>query len=307
MTGYIYIITNTVNNKQYIGQTIRTIAIRFNGHISAAKNHLDETYLHRAMNKYGFDNFTVQEVVCVHKNSSEELQLELNHLEKYYIEFYNTLSPNGYNLTKGGFEGSESGKKKVDEYDLNGVFIKTHDSLIDAARSVNTQVSHSIIACCDGKSKYAFQKIWRYHGESLEQYELPNKKIAERINRKAPIDQYSKTGVYIQSFDSIVDALDFLEIKDSNHISECCKGKIHTAHGFVWRYKDDPFDIYNKTDKRFIGCKKYDINNNLLDTYSSIQDACISINKPVKNATSNISACCNRKKKTAYGFKWSYA
>ena len=47
--GYIYIITNNVNDKVYVGQTYRSIKERFSEHLRSN----DDCYLHRAMRKYG--------------------------------------------------------------------------------------------------------------------------------------------------------------------------------------------------------------------------------------------------------------
>ena len=60
MKGYIYIITNLITNKQYVGQTINTIQERFRAHISDAKNKTDNMYIHKSMNKYGIENFKVE-------------------------------------------------------------------------------------------------------------------------------------------------------------------------------------------------------------------------------------------------------
>lgn len=307
MKGYIYIITNLKNNMQYVGQTMKTIQQRFSGHKTSAKNGLDNMYLHRAMNKYGIENFNVKEITSVDCETQEELSSKLNSLEIYYIEKFNTLVPNGYNLTKGGTEGAESYKVKVDEYDLIGNYIQTHDSLIEAARYINIEHSDSIIKCCNGESKFAYQRVWRYYGEPFDKFEAPDLKFAKRDYKLAPIDQYKKNGTFIKSFNSIVEAYISLGVdKTSSHISECCDGKLCTAYGYVWRYKGEPFDKYQTKDNRFVGCEKYDLNDNLLGSYSSIQDACYSIGKEQKTATPNIIGCCAGRKKTAYGYKWKY-
>ena len=57
--GYIYKITNTINNKIYIGQTSKTIEERFKAHISKAKQHINR-YLYDAMNHYGYENFIIE-------------------------------------------------------------------------------------------------------------------------------------------------------------------------------------------------------------------------------------------------------
>ena len=52
--GYIYLITNKINNKKYIGQTTRTIKIRISDHFS----NLYKNYaITNAIKKYGKENF----------------------------------------------------------------------------------------------------------------------------------------------------------------------------------------------------------------------------------------------------------
>ena len=307
MIGYIYIITNLTNNMQYVGQTIHTIQQRFSGHKSSAKCKDDNTYLHKAMNKYGVENFEIKEITSVEMGTLEELLEELNFLEIYYIAEYNTLSPNGYNLTKGGSEGAEWIKVKVDEYDLYGKFIQTHESLINAARNAGATTSSAIRKCCEGKSKFAFQRIWRYHGDPLDKYELPDIEIASREYKLAPVDKYSTKGEFICSYDSMVDAnLDLGIDSASSHIAECCKGKLYTAYDYVWRYKDEAFDKYPVKQKRFTKCVKCDLNDNPLEVFDCIRDACISIGKDPKKDNSHITSCCKGKRKTAYGYKWKY-
>ena len=57
--GYIYKITNLINNKLYIGQTKKTIEERFKAHIKVARQHKNR-YLYDAMNKYGYENFKIE-------------------------------------------------------------------------------------------------------------------------------------------------------------------------------------------------------------------------------------------------------
>lgn len=49
------------------------------------------------------------------------------------------------------------------------------------------------------------------------------------------VNQYDKEGNYIKTWKSIKEAQDFFKI---GHISECCRGKVKTAGGFIWQYKD---------------------------------------------------------------------
>lgn len=109
--GYIYEITNKVNNKVYIGQTVQTVARRWQGHRYDALRG-STMAIHKAMKKYGLENFFI-EVMC--EASSKD---ELNRLEQTYISGFNTLSPNGYNLRSGGqsdYEYSEEARKRLSE------------------------------------------------------------------------------------------------------------------------------------------------------------------------------------------------
>lgn len=90
MYGYVYKFTNRVNGKVYVGKH------------KYDKPELDKNYLtsgvliKKSINKYGLDNFN-QEIICI----CESLE-ELNEKEIFYINHFNCMSPNGYNLTKGG-------------------------------------------------------------------------------------------------------------------------------------------------------------------------------------------------------------
>ena len=86
--GYIYVITNKLNNKKYVGQKLGSFNERYWGSGSYIKN---------AIKHYGIKNFN-REIVCWCDSRDELCDKEL-----YYIEYYNTLAPNGYNLTLNTF------------------------------------------------------------------------------------------------------------------------------------------------------------------------------------------------------------
>ena len=88
--GIIYIITNKVNSKVYIGQTRKALSERMRHHFSKYETC---TKLKKAIEQYGKDNFiyNVLELVSYSK---------LNDREAFYIERYNSIE-NGYNIKKG--------------------------------------------------------------------------------------------------------------------------------------------------------------------------------------------------------------
>ena len=88
----IYLITNNINGKKYVGQSIDSKR-RFCQHKAMAGKD-KHSLLHMAMQKYGLENFSLSIL--------EERCKNYNEREKYWIEYYNTLEPNGYNLLPGG-------------------------------------------------------------------------------------------------------------------------------------------------------------------------------------------------------------
>lgn len=97
MTGYIYLIQNSITGAGYVGQTITSVAKRFSQHKIDARSEKD-FHLYRAMRKYGVENFTVTAIA-----SCEDGDF-LNELERHYIKFFGTFSSDGhgYNATLGG-------------------------------------------------------------------------------------------------------------------------------------------------------------------------------------------------------------
>lgn len=112
ITGCIYMYTNKLNNKKYIGQTICKLNKRHHEHL-----YRDDSYIDRALRKYGEENFILE---VIEDNIPKKM---LNDKERYYIEKYDTYN-NGYNLTLGG-----GGSPRIDADTINKV--------IDAIRSTN--------------------------------------------------------------------------------------------------------------------------------------------------------------------------
>lgn len=84
--GYIYCITNKVNGKKYIGQTTATIKKRMSQHFSKSKQRKYAIYL--AIQKYGKENFIIEEIEKIESYNKEELIELLNDKEIYYIKKY---------------------------------------------------------------------------------------------------------------------------------------------------------------------------------------------------------------------------
>lgn len=123
----IYLISNSINNKQYVGLTRQTLEKRFQQHSQFKRNYVSA--MQSAMKKYDPSNFTIELIA-----ECESLE-EAGKLERLGIAYYNTLAPLGYNIRKGGQSGNftEETKKKISASkkgkqlgDKNPMFGKTH-------------------------------------------------------------------------------------------------------------------------------------------------------------------------------------
>jgi len=170
---YVYKITNLINNKIYIGITSRDPKIRFNEHFSNKKE-----LLYKAKEKYGKENFSLE---IIENNLPKK---EIGIKEKYYINFYNSLAPNGYNLSTAGFSDkgiSEEGKLKLKKANLGINNPKCHKIILmidissmkilkkkfgstrEAARFLGNENKYRAIAyCLSGKSRTSQGYIWKY-------------------------------------------------------------------------------------------------------------------------------------------------
>ena len=100
--GFIYRILNTVNNHAYIGQTCQNDPNkRWKEHVRSIKYGNGCPVLSSAMIKYGIEKFTFEVLLTCSDD-------EICKYEKEYIKQYNTMVPNGYNVTGGG-----QGKKMI--------------------------------------------------------------------------------------------------------------------------------------------------------------------------------------------------
>ncbi len=95
--GMIYLVTNEINDKVYIGQTVQKLSSRVTQH----KTKFTNSPFSRAIQKYGFECFNFTVIATVYS------QEELDRSEIDLISKYGSMLPNGYNIQTGGNSSSE--------------------------------------------------------------------------------------------------------------------------------------------------------------------------------------------------------
>lgn len=153
MLKSIYKITNTINQKVYIGQSIHPIQ-RFSEH---CYNNTD-SLIHRAIKKYGKENFQFEIIEPDIENYNER--------EKYWINYYNCISPNGYNLSHGGDEPPIISKEKnhFSTHSIEDVAL-VKKLLKDSDLSVEEIAAETGYSDSSGVYRINAGIIWREEGE----------------------------------------------------------------------------------------------------------------------------------------------
>lgn len=304
--GYIYKISNDVNNKVYIGLTTRSLEQRWKEHTIYNIN--DDSLIHRAMRKYGVEHFFIELIEECENNMLQEK-------EKYWIKYYNSYQC-GYNMTLGGENISENFKIPFYKYSLSGMFLKEYNSITEAAKELNIDSVTNLCYCASGKIQTSYGYRWSYE----------KKEYLEPLNSGATILPYcsfvfyDKTNKILYGPCKLQDAVTFLEIKSISSITNVLQKTTRRVKGYIIKdidwclntitfIQDSEKNSFNSSRKHSGGEKlkkgvaQIDENNNILKIYDSITEAENCLNGNYKG---HISQVCKGKRKSAYGYKWKY-
>lgn len=299
---YIFYITvNSINGKFYFG-VHRTNPQVFDGYIGCGIARQSQATLdiafHRAVKKYGYDNFK-RTTIKVFDTKEEAYEFE-----KLIVTPTLLKSKQCYNTTIGGIGGgNEIQKKTVYQFDLNGNFIRSYKSARDAAMAVSPDnqdtIRASIKNCCLGTSYSSCGFFWSYYKEFIKKEDYQN-----NINRrKNKIAQYTLSGKFLRYYDNITEARNATGLRNlySSIRGGCSIG------GFQWRYyTGDDSDIppFKSTVTMYRTKPIICTDSNGIETeYASIKK-CIEINpefssKGIKNVIRGIN-----KTHKGYKFRW---
>lgn len=211
---YIYKITNKVNGKIYIGKTIYSIQKRWEEHINdSIKERCKDRPLYRAFNKYGINNFFIEEI----EECDEKI---LNDRESFWIEFYGSFHK-GYNATKGG-----DGKSYID-YDLVVALYREVQNANEVARRMNI--------CSDSVREILKAK----------NIKIISSQEVMKAHFSKPIQAFDLEDNFLYLFNSATEAANFLfqnniasgPIKGiASRVGQVANGKRKTAYKMKWKW-----------------------------------------------------------------------
>ena len=213
--AYIYVVTNILNGKKYVGKTNHTVAKRWNEHCSDyLKERCENRPLYRSMKKYGIENFKVEILEkCTNDVSAEREIYWINKLDTY---------KHGYNATVGG-DGTRyvNYEKIVELYEIYG-------QINTVAKAMN---------CSKDTVTVALQDAGIEIKSSYEIIRDKNKKLTEVFDKT--------TGELIKTFETITDTAKWLVSENyakgnnqhsiTQKIVQVSRGIRKSAYGFTYK------------------------------------------------------------------------
>lgn len=178
-------------------------------HIYHSYKNLDKTIFHSAIRKYGEDAF---EISIIEEVQDRNL---LDEKEVYYISLYNTLAPNGYNLTPGGNGVRKYNYQEVYDLWLKGYSTKKICEKFSARRETIINILKNLPA---------------YSSEESFQRGLKVREVGRKIR------QYTKDNIFIKEYPSVRAAALSIGVSDSAISSSIKRNGF--CRGYKWQYVD---------------------------------------------------------------------
>lgn len=284
----LYCHTNKINNKKYIGITNQKPSRRWG---KDGYGYHVQLKFYRAIQKYGWNNFK-HEILFENLSSEEAEKLEIEMIAKY-----DTTNNNfGYNVSIGGGI-TLANRRQIKQFSVDGKLLNVFESMLYIEKTYGYLTS-SICQVCNGNKISAYGYIWRYIEDDFDLYST------ELLNQEKPVNQYSMSGKYLHTYDSITDARNTTNIAK---IGEVCNKKRSSAGGYIWRFTNEcdgttDISVDTKTIKNKRVCQIDVINNNIVGIYDSMLMAEKMTSVPKKQ----ISKCCNHLKENHDGFRWEF-
>ena len=277
--GQIYIITNSVNGKVYIGKTPAGIQTRWERHIAdSIKPRKYKSLLYEAMNKYGIDKFHITQI----EECSND---KLDEREQYWIRQYNSYG-SGYNLTIGG-----DGHNVISDDEIKNI--------LDLWEKGYTQREISEIV---NRNHKAIKRIIYNSGVTRNEV-IRRQTLKLRPSRTSPIYAYDIDGIFLKQYGSMAEASEELSVP-IGYIYDIFRGRRKAIKGMTFRRdKTDKIAPVVYAVKPKVQVYQYSMDGDFIRGYETTASASKSVGL---NDTRGIRNSCNSCKTTSGGYQWRW-
>lgn len=251
----IYKITNLINGQAYIGQT-NSIERRFKEHLTKSILLID-----KAIQEYGSNNFKFEII--------EECTInDLNNREKYWIKYFNTITPFGYNQDEGGHSSNFSFNYSTEEEIQNIIKDIKYSNLTftEIANKYNKNVSN-ISRINNGKIHIQENEI--YPLRKKQNYPQIKNSIYANINSKiCPICGNKKSYQAKICFKCLIFSNRKVDRPNREELKQMIREMTFTAIGEKYGVNDNTIRKWCKAEE--LPFRKIDINKYSIEEWEQI-------------------------------------
>ena len=297
MKYIVYITINLCNGKFYIG-VHRTNPNTFDGYIGCgiyrASQATKDYVLHKAVRKYGYENFK-RTIIKIFPDN-EEGRKQAFELEAILVNETLLKSKSTYNTALGGRE-TENLMKTVYMFDLNGNYLRSFKSAREAAAYIQPDNQDNARAAiknnCLGTTSSSYGYFWSY----TKEFTYKNERVKE-------VAQYTINGKFLRTFKSITEAEVALSLND---IAQAIYKK-GSAGGYQWRYfegdtSDIPTLVNVKTKNLFLPIIMFDKSGKIIKKFDCVKQC---VNEYPELSASQINRVLNKTIKSHKGYTFKY-
>ena len=242
----IYTITNKINGKKYVGRTTRSINVRMDNH-RAAYNRGVQFKLYDAVREAGgWEHFEVEVI-----DSSAKTEEELNALEAYYVEKFDSIN-NGYNMIPGGDYNPMNSSDIVEKHDEKmrspEVRNQISESMTNYRKDHPFNYNHRVGISENKRNFYASEAGQKLLSKQKSERDLKRRELAAqgiKLSNKRPVYCIDESGKILGRFISMREgALWWASVSNECTTMEGYTSKIRRScqqnkyfHGIKWQYE----------------------------------------------------------------------